>query len=272
MSTPLDITSPIMRKKIVIVPDKNNHPYVGKPSLKNFGRSFGRQLNRDRKDKRAMIPYAIPYVGPYYKLAKAAWGTLDELDFAVLDMADIERLGLKFPYIPNFYTPYIMHPLKANQYYPVSTFHQRLMEEKFSELINLLGHLGATTIHVEHGVGASLDWVADISVPQYGSAKVSGTRKANQSLVYSATLDGAFTPTLPPEDKLCWYDREERWKMVALNRLESGTKTFTLALEYRDDFGVNAELFSRLKKYPVELGMGFHTCKSTRWDVFGSFL
>ena len=118
---------------------------------------------------------------------------------------------------------YVGHPAKPPVYYTVADFHRVSFEHKFSEAIDLLMHLGATTIRVEHVRGWSREFAANLSVPlgSVDAGMETGTHSDSRArLLFEATLSGETEPELP--DGLVWYPHEPTWKSVANGRLRFG--------------------------------------------------
>lgn len=184
-----------------------------------------------------------------------------------------ESLQLDFPPgHPRDKVVYVGHPAKPTVYYTVADFHRVTFEHKFSEAIDLLMHLGATTIKVEHVRGWSREFAANLSVP-LGSvdARVeTGTQSDSRArLLFEATLSGDTEPELP--DGLVWYPHEPTWQSVANGRLRFGLHDFSLSVSYEDDFGVHAGLKASTLKAGLEIGGKFEDHEATTWKISGEF-
>lgn len=169
---------------------------------------------------------------------------------------------------------YIGHPAIPRVYYCTADFHRVTFEHKFSEAIDLLMSLGATKIKVEHIRGWAKDFSAKISVPlpeptAKASAQAQSRESSGSKLLYSATLTGSSTPTIP--DDLVWFPHEPTWQSVAKGRVSYGLKNFSLTVSYEDDFGINAGLKIAAAKSGLELGGKFEDHEATTWKIEGTF-
>ncbi|MEE1895603.1 hypothetical protein V0R51_22085 [Pseudomonas otitidis] len=169
---------------------------------------------------------------------------------------------------------YARHPSSSTLYYPVASFHRKVFEHKFAEAIRILTSLGAKKIRVEHEKGWGSSFGVDFSavVPEanaQGSAGLSSSNKADDRLLFVATLKGHPTPKIP--DSLVWFPHEPLWQEVARNRIDCGLKKFDLTIGYLDDYGVNAKLMANLTRASFELGGSFEEHVSTTWRITGEF-
>lgn len=169
---------------------------------------------------------------------------------------------------------YARHPSSSILYYPVASFHRKVFEHKFAEAIHLLTSLGAKSIRVEHEKGWGSSFGVDFSatVPEanaQGSATFSSSSKADDRLLFVATLKGHDKPKIP--DSLVWFPHEPLWQEIARNRIDCGLERFDLSIGYLDDFGVNAKLMASLTRASFELGGSFEEHVSTTWRITGEF-
>lgn len=168
---------------------------------------------------------------------------------------------------------YIGHPALPKVYYTAASFHRMAFEHKFSEAIDILMHLGATELRVEHVRGWSREFSNRLSVaiPEVGEVdgNVGKNSKTSAMLLYEAKLDPQTEPQLP--DNLVWYHHEPTWQSVAKGRLKFGLKEFSLTVNYEDDFGVNAGLKLSVEKVGLDLGGRFEGHESTTWKLVGKF-
>ena len=169
---------------------------------------------------------------------------------------------------------YVGHPAKPTVYYTAADFHRVTFEHKFSEAIDLLMHLGATTIRVEHVRGWSREFAASLSVPlgpidEAASMDTGAHSDSRSRLLFEATLSGETEPALP--DGLVWYPHEPTWQSVANGRLRFGLHDFSLSVSYEDDFGVHADLKASALKSGLEIGGKFEDHEATTWKISGKF-
>jgi uncharacterized membrane protein len=202
-------------------------------------------------------------------LAKARQNGLN-----ILQVSRTEAATLTFPPgHPREGTLYVAHPAANGVYFTVASFHRLAFEHKFSEAVHLLMSLGATEIRVEHVRGWSREFAANLSAPipeAASSAELSGKESSTSSLLYEAHLSGNTRPRLP--ETLVWYPHEPTWQLIAKGRIEHGLEEFSLAVNYEDDFGINAGLKVTATKAGLELGGSFEDHWATTWKIRGKFL
>jgi hypothetical protein len=231
------------------------------------------------------------------KIVKTAWDIIrpttaeimfETIKFVVQAYQEARAKGLGLRMVPkrwisSFNLPpghprdavlYIAHPAINVVYVPVADFHRFTFEHKFSEALSLLMYLGAKKIHVEHLCGWGHEFASTLSagIPQADlkvGASAGSKSQMSQHLLYEAELEGANTPELPPD--LVWYHHEPTWQKVAEGRLKFGLKKFSLKLQYKDDYGVNASLKVKAQKAGLDLGGEFQNHESTTWAINGSF-
>ena len=170
---------------------------------------------------------------------------------------------------------YVAHPRDELVYIPAGDFHRFAFEQKFSEAVRLLMHLGATEIKVHRKKGWGSEFAAHISASlPMADTNVdggAGRKKAKGGeLLYEAALDGTDSPALP-EDDLIWYPYEPTWENMAEGRLKFGLKSFSLMIHYTDDYGVNADLAAKAKGAGVNLAGSFESHEETIWRISGTF-
>lgn len=112
-------------------------------------------------------------------------------------------------------------------------------------------HSGARRISVDHVTGWGQEFArkASAGIPQVNvEAGISNEWRSSKTrqILYEAELDGKDSPLLP--ERLAWYQHEPTWQAVAEGRLGFGLKSFSLQLQYNDDFGVNGGLKVRAEK------------------------
>lgn len=207
--------------------------------------------------------------------ALTAWARARQSGLNVLQVSQTEGRALTFPPgHPRNGVLYVGHPALPAVYYTMASFHRIAFEHKFPEAIELLMHLGASHITVEHLRGWSREFASRLSVPLAASlgeatASAGASAKTTVTLLYEATLRGNDQPRLP--EKLVWYPHEPTWQSIAKGRLEFGLTQFSLTVNYEDDFGVNAGLRLAAQKSGFELGGNFEDHEATTWKVVGTF-
>ena len=214
-----------------------------------------------------------------------AWGQAREsVDIRQVAASDASR-EITFP--PGHPRPdvlYIGHPCVPHRYCTPSDFHRMVFEHKYSEALRLLMALGATAIEVHHVAG----WTKEIcgtmgsafgfadAVNATGQAEASLEKREVRSLILKADLAGRARrqPHLPED--MVWYPHEQLWQAVARGRLDHQLSRCQLAVNYADDFGVNAELHSAIgvgKKGAARLNLGGHWNEytTTVWRIDAVF-
>lgn len=205
------------------------------------------------------------------KEAIKAWQRARESGVQILQISKSEAAHLDFPPgHPREGVVYVGHPAMPKVYYTIADFHRITFEHKFSEAINLLMHLGATSIRVEHVRGWSKEFSTRLSVPlgeagTTATAEAGATQRAETRLLYEATLSGAAEPRRP--ESLVWYPHEPTWQSIAEGRINFGLQDFSLNVTYADDFGVNAGLKVAVRKAGLELGGQFEDHEATTWRI-----
>ena len=201
--------------------------------------------------------------------ALEAWARARESGLNILQVKRSDASKLKFPPgHPRDGVLYIGHPVFLKQYYTAGAFHRMAFEHKFSEAIDILMHLGAKEIIVEHLRGWSREFAGNLSLP-LARAGTGIKTSSNTNLLFEATLKGNTNPTMP--DTLVWYQHEPTWQSIAKGRLSYGLSQFSLTVNYEDDFGVNLDLKTSVEKAGLKLGGNFETFISTTWKIHGRF-
>ncbi len=215
-------------------------------------------------------------LGPIVDLAVEsikAWKRAKERGLPILYVGLSEAADLAFPPgHPRAGVVYVGHPAMPEVYYTMADFHRVTFEHKFSEAIDLLMHLGATTIRVEHLRGWAQQFASRLSVAMRevdADATAGAERQSQARLLYEATLSGTDKPRLP--ESRVWYEHEPTWQSIAKGRLEFGLQQFSLNVTYEDDYGVNAGLKASALKAGFELGGQFEDHSATTWKLSGEF-
>jgi hypothetical protein len=204
-----------------------------------------------------------------YKAAVKA----NENGLNVVSVGNTQALDLRFPPgHPREQTLYVAHPVLADVYYTMATFHRMAFEHKFSEAINLLMSLGARKIKVEHVKGWSREFSAKIAanIPQTDMSASTEKASSNESsLLFEADLDNNCQPTVP--ENLAWYLHEPTWQAIAQGRTKFGLQEFSLTVNYEDDFSINAGAKLQVQKAGLDLGGTFEDHTATTWKISGKF-
>jgi hypothetical protein len=202
------------------------------------------------------------------------WAKAKQCGVDVVQVARSEAATLLFPPgHPRDGVLYIGHPAMPTAYYTAASFHRLTFEHKFAEAVELLMHLGAAQLKVEHLKGWSREFSSRlaVSLPQVAEVggEAQGSAHSTASLLFEANLRGTAEPALPRD--LIWYPHEPTWQAIAKGRLQFGLQEFSLVVNYDDDFGVNAGLKMSAQKAGFDLGGNFEDHESTTWKLVGKF-
>lgn len=179
----------------------------------------------------AMRPWAFNFIDLTAK-AVESWANARQRGLNVLQISRSEASRLVFPPgHPRDGVLYIGHPALPHVYYAASSFHRIAFEHKFSEAIDLLMHLGATEIRVEHVRGWSREFAARLSVPLPSAAdELTASARAksadSNNILYEARLRGSDQPALP--STLVWYPHEPTWQSLPKGDFVLASKTSPL--------------------------------------------
>jgi hypothetical protein len=204
-----------------------------------------------------------------------SWSKARESGLPLLPISRQQAEKLSFPPgHPREGIVYVGHPSIPDVYYTMADFHRYMFEHKLSEAIEILMSLGATSIRAEHISGWSRDFSAKMSLPLSTpgatvAAEASSKSKAENNVLFVATLSGTKEPKLP--NSLVWYNYEPTWRMIARGRLDHGLRDFSMSLSYLDDFGINLGIKASLAKAGLDLGGKFEGHESTIWKLTGTF-
>ncbi|MBB5371284.1 MULTISPECIES: hypothetical protein [unclassified Janthinobacterium] len=260
------------RQLIIVQPDE-----VAAASRRSAQSSSSDEGSFDWKAAAARVAktFFLPY-GPVISITIEAINAVAkarESGLNVLQIGTTEAQSIQFPPgHPRQQTLYVAHPAKPSVYYTTATFHRMAFEHKFSEAISLLMSLGAKTITVEHVRGWSREFSAKVSTPLAGVEAEAGlgqSAKSGHSLLFEAKLKNNSPPSIPED--LVWFPHEPTWQAVAQGRVKFGLSKFSLAVNYDDDFTVNAGLKVRVQKAGLDLGGTFEDHMATTWKIFGDF-
>lgn len=250
---------------IVIVPDDALRP------PREAGHAG--QKNVDGRPLYDVASSLIPAIAIYRLLSSA----LDNASRNGLDITKISRQEASTfifpPGHPRDGVIYVKHPAAENVYFTAASFHRLVFEHKVTEAVTILMSLGATEIFIEHVQGWSREFAATLQVPiSKAGVDVSGSGQntGNSSILYKAHLRGTTNPQLP--NSLVWYAHEPTWQAIADGRRHYGLSEFSLAVNYQDDYGINAKLKAAAQQVDLNLGGAFQDHQATTWSMRGKFL
>lgn len=190
----------------------------------------------------------------------------------LLVVSTSQAASLTFPYGPPLArVVYVGDPGIAGKYYPVSGFHRYMFQAKVAEAQKLLIGLGATEISIEYVEGFGREAGGDLAVA--GSEDAGGGSHATSNRRSRAESTMRLAPTKPPHipDGLVWFSSEPLWRAVADARLESGLLSYSLEVNYTEDFGINANLNAKIANVGLEAGGKFQECRATTWRLNVTF-
>ncbi|ETI67260.1 hypothetical protein [Neobacillus vireti] len=172
---------------------------------------------------------------------------------------------------------YVAHPVEKGTYFPLANFHRLTFEHKWAEATNLLLHLGATEIKVIHKTGWKKYFAANMNVdipldgvPFNSGANYQSKENSTSDIIGEFHLpENNIVPGLP--DDLVWFHHEETWKEIARGRLKFNLKNFSIQLDYKEDFNVNADFKAKALEYGLGIGGNFEKHESTSWVLQGKF-
>lgn len=248
------------RQRIVVVPD----------DVLEAERDPSPNESRDRPRR----PWDVIRGDPRHPTLKALKEADDE-GLRLLPVRQSQAGQLAMPVghpLPN--VVYVGSPAVAERYYPMADFHVRVFEERFGEAMRLLMALGAERLFVrsEHGwkrdISAKVDAPIQRVLKNHAEVRIGGRR--DRSLVFEATLVPVAAPAVPPD--LVWFNHEPTWQAVADGRAQYGLREFQLHVTSREDFGISADVASKVRRQKVlDLGGGFNRQVDTSWLLEGTF-
>jgi hypothetical protein len=200
----------------------------------------------------------------------------DRANLRYLVVTTSQAKNLRFPTgHPLRNTVYAGDPGVVGRYYPIASFHRILFEGKVAEVLRLLRSLGATEISIEYlegfrrGAGVDLTVAVPAEVDVNVGGGVNATTTARSSAKTTMHLSPTMSAQLPTD--LVWFQSEPLWQEVAKARLEAGLRSFTIDVNYADDYGINADLEAMIKDVGLQFGGSFTEYRETVWKLSGSF-
>jgi hypothetical protein len=172
---------------------------------------------------------------------------------------------------------YICHPLRQDHYFEVQSFHDRLFDEKRTELVYLLESIGASHVHVEARTSSSVESQVDrsTSINSSDETVTGASGQLNRESHDTAKLDtlqfGIEDRELNPSEHphipndLTWYHHEPSWQRIAQSALANRYKTLSVELQYQEDFSVNQKYMTnvqaalKLFKQPIQINWNTET-------------
>lgn len=263
------------RRNIVVDVNRSIEEYFERAASDNAGRSR-RQFELGRPGAAGAAKAAVRKLRDSKDAAAQRWRDrkLEELaESDILPVTTKQARPLDFPTgHPLGNVVYVADPGVPGRYFPVSSFHRAMFDDKYSEAIRILRSLGAERIEIEYVQG--FERAGGISFSVTGvKGDPRGAIKVSSKQSIGATLEMELRPegrARLPRD-LVWYRSEPLWQEIAEARLEHRLQSFNLELRYSDDFGVNTELAAKIDDIGLELGGEFRKFRETVWKMKGDF-
>jgi len=174
---------------------------------------------------------------------------------------------------PRRKTLYVANPVAPGIYYAAAMFHHLTFEHKVLEAVKILAKLGATQIEVTsvsgwgQEVGANASIPLPTHVPTTFGGKLNRTQHTNSTINLVTDLSPRVWDGELPTG-LYWYRQQPDWQaMVDLCR--QGAESFTMNVQYQDDFGVSGGIEATAAGVGLSLGGKFQSQESTVWRLAG---
>jgi len=215
----------------------------------------------------------VPGMAISLGVSQLIWHLIDSVRKAGVNILEIGRSEAKQllfpPTHPQNGLVYAGHPLSPKKYYPLAEFHRSLLNDKFLEVIKLLGALGAHEINVEADCSSGCDFFGGINMESLFGLR-SGVHKKNKTnFSWKSRSSGHANPFIPGD--LVWYEHEGQWKQLANDRIYGGLKDAELKIAYEKDYEINAELVAVIEKIGFKAGGEFRNFEKSIWDIKAEF-
>lgn len=173
---------------------------------------------------------------------------------------------------------YVQHPQDPKSYIPASRFHSVLLNDKRTEFVRLMAHLGAKEIRLAErdSIRTSVKAAAQAKVPVKrvplgGDAGINTREATSSSFSVEATLGRPSAPPRMPSAAR-WLPQEEQWKFIAEARLGGmDLQRFLVHFSYTSDFGVDAKLAAKVGAFGLSLGGSFEEMQTLDVDYAVEF-
>ncbi|WP_417915068.1 hypothetical protein [Candidatus Electronema sp. JM] len=259
--------------ELSIEQDKYDHAVVFLSNINNYGTSEVQRKAtnalRQIKEKRSAALCKYPYEKRQIVFCTHEIPSWIMEDFCFVDIDTLRSSGWKFEIgHPQLEVFYICHPLRHDRYYSLEEFHDKVFDDKQSELVYLLQSIGANRIHIEaikdtvennsssniktHGVEDEA--IFGVSGSRSEEQKIDEHRQFFQSGKWDIELQPVKSPYIPND--LIWYNYESAWQRIAQSALNGNYKKVTIELRYQEDFSINSK---RIKQ--IEAGLVFFSQK-----------
>ncbi|MBW4670124.1 MAG: hypothetical protein KME60_22615 [Cyanomargarita calcarea GSE-NOS-MK-12-04C] len=171
---------------------------------------------------------------------------------------------------------YVRHPAASTYFLRVAEFHEKLLDEKRSEFLQLLTSLGAKRINLidKNQQGKSGSTSAKIDDPT-SIADVKAEAKMEHIFSSELKVDGEFDlPTIPPRvpDGLKWLKKESSWQTIVHGRQNGNwMKKYNVSFTYTQNFGITSNVVAKLEGFGVSIGGNFSNMKTIEQEYFVEF-
>lgn len=155
-------------------------------------------------------------------------------------------------------TLYARHPASPNYFLKLSGFHEKLLNEKRNEFVQLLISLGAKRISLIDGKQKNKDrkLSGTLNTP-VNELDIGGKAEINRSTSSQINIEGEFElPKNPPSvpKELKWFEQEDSWKTIAHGRLNgNGMKKYEVHFTYDKNSIIAPKLVTKLKGFGVDI-------------------
>lgn len=162
---------------------------------------------------------------------------------------------------------YAEHPAAPNYFLRFAEFHEKLLEEKRHEFLQLLISLGAKKIswvdkNQQDKSGEASAGLDDPTTITDVGVQISTKQASSSALKIEGEFDLPTYFPKAPED-LKWLNRESSWKTVEHGRTQGNwMKTYKVSFTYAQDFGITSELDAKLKGFGLNIGGNFSSMRT----------
>lgn len=170
---------------------------------------------------------------------------------------------------------YVLHPCGNFRYIPIASFHRIVFEEKVSELLNLLGALGANYVRVRAvegsitSMGVNLSATIPVGVPTSMKTEGACATSSASEIYYEMEMTGSSKPYVPVD--CIWLESEPTWSALVNARMNHGAKNFHVFVRHDDEMGVSASLCTSIQGAGFQLGGKMTNFERTTWAFSGTF-
>jgi hypothetical protein len=165
---------------------------------------------------------------------------------------------------------YACHDFYPNLYVPLANFHEKSLELKMNDFIDLCESLGAKscTVVYEEENDKVIKSNLDLKNIPTDKGEFSTDNSFNSNSNTTTTIDGqvnfAKATTLEDLDSL-WFNSERTWKSMKDSRLKGKRGDTRVEFNYKDDMGVNGKLAATLGDLGFDLGGSFTEMKRMKY-------